>query len=190
MEHELLSGDRGCWKLLFARKPKWHQKGLFVCDQSCTQKIARCKCKTNLCELEMLEHCYYSPLKTLCKENNVPTYFFFFFLPNKMILFILFFQSSRKYSAQILAWTLWNPKIYLFYQSKQKLCIVSLSSCWMYLESPNIKPHSLLNLNNSFFFNRGNYLFWKCFIQYPNVTWTYFTSPELILWLWNCRRPV
>lgn len=88
--------------------------------------------QTNLCELEMLEHCYYSPLKTLCKENNVPTYFFFFFFFTKQndFYFILFFQSSRKYSAQ----DFWHElcetqKMYLFYQSKQKLCIVSLSSC-------------------------------------------------------------
>ena len=68
--------------------------------------------------------------KTMC----LLTYFFFFFTKQNDFYFILFFQSSRKYSAQ----DFWHElcetqKMYLFYQSKQKLCIVSLSSCWMYL---------------------------------------------------------
>lgn len=58
--------------------------------------------QTNLCELEMLEHCCYSPLKTLCKENNVPTYLLFF-LPNKMISILLYFLIQKIFSLGFLA---------------------------------------------------------------------------------------
>lgn len=82
--------------------------------------------QTNLCELEMLEHCYYSPLKTLCKENNVPTYFFFFFLPNKMISILFsFFNPAENIQLRIFGMNSVKPK--------KCICFISLNrNCALY----------------------------------------------------------
>lgn len=73
--------------------------------------------QTNLCELEMLEHCYYSPLKTLCKENNVPTYLFFFYQTKWFLFYSTFSIQQKIFSSGFLAWTLKPRKMCLFYDS-------------------------------------------------------------------------